>query len=95
VITPAIANLIRENKTFRINSAIQTGKKYGMKLMDDHLWELYCNNTIDKQEMLDHARDPGDLDEKAAKRAGLLAEKKKGKDELLGEEEAEEPILRR
>jgi len=95
VVTPAIANLIRENKTFRINSAIQTGKKYGMQLMDDHLWELFCNNLIDKQEMLDHARDPGDLDTKAAKRAGLLAEKKKGKDELLGEEEAEEPILRR
>jgi len=95
VITPAIANLIRENKTFRINSAIQTGKKYGMQLMDDHLWELFCNNAIDKQEMLDHARDPGDLDSKAAKRAGLLAEKGKGKDELPGEEEAEEPILRR
>jgi twitching motility protein PilT len=95
VVTPAIANLIRENKTFRINSAIQTGKKYGMQLMDDHLWELYCNNVIDKQEMLDHGRDPGDLDEKAAKRAGLLAVKTKGKDELIGEEEAEEPILRR
>jgi twitching motility protein PilT len=93
VVTPAIANLIRENKTFRINSAIQTGKKYGMQLMDDHLWELYCNNLIDKQEMLDHARDPGDLDEKAAKRDGLLVEK--GKGAAPGEEEAEEPILRR
>ena len=93
VVTPAIANLIRENKTFRINSAIQTGKKYGMKLMDDHLWELYCNNVIDKQEMLDHARDPGDLDEKAVKRTGLLAAASKG--EATGEEEAEEPILRR
>ena len=30
VVTPAIANLIRENKTFRINSAIQTGAKHGM-----------------------------------------------------------------
>ena len=35
VVTPGIANLIRENKTFRINSAIQTGAKFGMKLMDD------------------------------------------------------------
>ncbi len=95
VVTPAIANLIRENKTFRINSAIQTGKKYGMQLMDDHLWELYCNNVIDKQEMLDQARDPGDLDEKASKRAGLLTEKTKGKGEGIGEEESEEPILRR
>jgi hypothetical protein len=38
VITPAISNLIRENKTYRIDSAIQTGKKYGMQLLDDHLW---------------------------------------------------------
>ncbi|MCH7814017.1 MAG: type IV pilus twitching motility protein PilT, partial [Planctomycetes bacterium] len=30
VVTPAISNLIRENKTYRIDSAIQTGKKYGM-----------------------------------------------------------------
>jgi len=35
VVTPAIANLIRENKTFRINSAIQTGHKLGMQLLDD------------------------------------------------------------
>src|SRR5882672_603677 len=40
VITPAISNLIRENKTFRIDSMIQTGKKYGMQLLDDHLWDL-------------------------------------------------------
>ena len=37
VVTPAIANLIRENKTFRINSAIQTGAKHGMLLLDDPL----------------------------------------------------------
>jgi twitching motility protein PilT len=40
VVTPAISNLIRENKTFRIDSAIQTGKKFGMQLLDDHLWSL-------------------------------------------------------
>ena len=37
VVTPAISNLIRENKTFRIDSAIQTGRKFGMQLLDDHL----------------------------------------------------------
>jgi twitching motility protein PilT len=67
MVTPAISNLIRENKTYRINSAIQTGKKYGMQLMDDHLWELYKNKLIDKQEMLDHARLPDALEERAAK----------------------------
>ena len=40
VVTPAIANLIRENKTFRINSSIQTGRKYGMQLLDDCLFTL-------------------------------------------------------
>jgi len=69
VVTPAIANLIRENKTYRINSAIQTGKKYGMQLMDDHLWELYANKLIDRDEMVEHARNPDFLREKAVKAA--------------------------
>ena len=41
VVTPAIGNLIRENKTFRINSAIQTGAKHGMQLLDDSLFNLW------------------------------------------------------
>ncbi len=40
VVTSAISNLIRENKTYRIDSSIQTGKKYGMQLLDEHLWNL-------------------------------------------------------
>src|SRR5205814_8520390 len=39
VVTSGIANLIRENKTFRISSAIQTGAKFGMQLMDDALFK--------------------------------------------------------
>ena len=35
VVTPAVANLIREGKTFQIPSAIQTGKKFGMQSLDD------------------------------------------------------------
>ncbi len=35
VVTPAIQNLIRENKTYRIDSSIQTGRKHGMFLLDD------------------------------------------------------------
>src|ERR1700759_4221067 len=37
-VTPGIQNLIRENKSYRIDSDIQTGKKYGMQLLDDNLW---------------------------------------------------------
>ncbi len=38
--TPAIANLIREAKTFQIPSIIQTAKKDGMQLLDQHLLDL-------------------------------------------------------
>ena len=73
VVTPAIANLVRENKTFRIDSAIQTGKKYGMQLLDDHLWQLYEKGHIAADEMLDKARQPGLLQDKLEK-AGKLHE---------------------
>ncbi|HCA38494.1 MAG TPA: type IV pili twitching motility protein PilT [Phycisphaerales bacterium] len=61
VVTPAIANLIRENKTFRIDSAIQTGKKFGMQLLDDHLWSLFERGMISADEMIDKARAPSEL----------------------------------
>jgi twitching motility protein PilT len=41
----AVRNLIRESKTFQIPSMIQTGRKYGMQLLDDAIWEL-CNRGL-------------------------------------------------
>ena len=64
VVTPAIANLIREAKTFRIDSAIQTGKKFGMQLLDDHLWSLYSRGMISAEEMIDKSKSPADLSDK-------------------------------
>jgi len=64
VVTPAIANLIREAKTFRIDSAIQTGKKFGMQLLDDHLWSLYMKGMIHADEMIDLGKNPQDLSDK-------------------------------
>ncbi|MEK6701814.1 MAG: type IV pilus twitching motility protein PilT [Planctomycetota bacterium] len=61
VVTPAIANLIREGKTFRIDSAIQTGKKFGMQLLDDHLWSLYSKGMIGPEEMIDKSKNPAEL----------------------------------
>jgi twitching motility protein PilT len=52
VVTPAIGNLIRENKTFRITSAIQTGHKLGMQLLDDHLFRLWRDGICEKKEVL-------------------------------------------
>ena len=88
VVTPAIANLIRENKTYRIDSSIQTGKKLGMRLLDEHLWELYETGRITLEEMLDKARQPGALQDKAMEKLSRYKGKKKQKAEG-GEEEIE------
>jgi twitching motility protein PilT len=68
VVTPAIANLVRENKTFRIDSAIQTGKKFGMQLLDDHLLDLYNDGKISAEEAVDKARRPAELADRMGKR---------------------------
>lgn len=67
VVTPAIANLIRDNKSFRIDSSIQTGKKFGMQLLDEHLWSLYTSGKIAAEEMIDKAKNPGDLRDRVHK----------------------------
>ncbi|MCH8152540.1 MAG: type IV pilus twitching motility protein PilT [Planctomycetes bacterium] len=72
VVTPAISNLIRENKTFRIDSAIQTGRKFGMQLLDDHLWTLYEKGLISAEEMVDKCKDPGELTEKVHRAGGSV-----------------------
>jgi len=46
IATPAVRNLIREGKTHQIPSQIQTGKKYGMQLLDDAIMELLNNGRI-------------------------------------------------
>ncbi|MCA9208068.1 MAG: Flp pilus assembly complex ATPase component TadA, partial [Planctomycetales bacterium] len=61
VVTPGIANLIRENKTFRINSAIQTGAKFGMQLMDDALFKLWRDEICTVEDVLGKAQRPDDL----------------------------------
>jgi twitching motility protein PilT len=53
----AVRNLIRESKTFQIPSMIQTGKKYGMQLLDDSIWELYNRGWISSDEAYMKAND--------------------------------------
>ena len=61
--TPAIANLIREGKTFQIPSIIQTSKKLGMNTLNDALLELVEKKLID----------PDEAFMKSVEKAGLLA----------------------
>jgi twitching motility protein PilT len=46
ICTPAVRNLIRENKTYQVPSMIQTGKKYGMQLLDDSIMDLVEKRII-------------------------------------------------
>ena len=48
--TPAVANVIREAKTYMLPGIIQTGKKQGMRLMDDALIDLYDRGLISREE---------------------------------------------
>lgn len=57
VSTPAIQNLIREGKTYQIQSSIQTGSKYGMKTMDMDLIKLYKNKFISHEMALTYSVD--------------------------------------
>ncbi len=88
VVTPAISNLIRENKAYRIDSSIQTGKKLGMQLLDDHLWKLYDDGKITMSEMLDKARQPGALQDKAMAKIKSTREK-----QTMDKAKEEGPVL--
>ena len=55
IATPAVRNLIRENKNFQINSVIETGKKFGMQALDDAIMKLVENHIVDPLEAYNNA----------------------------------------
>jgi twitching motility protein PilT len=61
VTTTSIAALIRDNKTYRINSDIQTGAKLGMFTMDTHLMSLYNRGLISAREAFEKAQAPDEM----------------------------------
>ena len=62
ITTPAIQNLIRDNKSYRITSAIQTGHKYGMNLLDEHLMALFKKGICKYEELYDRAQQQDDFE---------------------------------
>ena len=50
VVTPPVANLIREGKTFQIPSTMQTGKSFGMQTLNDALLELVKRGQVEPEE---------------------------------------------
>ncbi len=67
VVDPATANLIRENKLFRITSTMQTGAKKGMQLLDDNLFRLWKEGIIAKEDAILKANRPEDVVERIAR----------------------------
>jgi twitching motility protein PilT len=93
IATPSIQNLIRERKTYRILSDIQTGMKMGMITLDAYLMKLFKEGKISFEDVMIYSHDPeqvklqlaaeGFIDEK-------LASKKYGESIVIEEEEAKE-----
>ncbi|MDB6067207.1 MAG: pilT 4 [Pedosphaera sp.] len=62
--TPSVAALIRDNKTFRLNSDIQTGAKFGMVTLDGFLLEKYMAGMIAREEVITKSQDPITIQQK-------------------------------
>src|SRR5688500_10935124 len=83
-VTPGIQNLIRENKSYRIDSEIQTGKRFGMQLLDDNLWGHFTEGRISAEEAIDKSKNPGFMVDRM-QRAGIMVNKED--DALMAEAE--------
>ena len=59
IATPAVRNLVREGKTHQIASMIQTGRKYGMLLLDDAIMEMLNKGWISADEAYAKSNDKG------------------------------------
>ena len=70
VMTPGIENHIRKNETFKIPSAIQTGRNRGMILLDDHLMDLFEAGTIDQNQVLLKCQNPKAMRERLGLEVG-------------------------
>lgn len=62
VATPAVRNLIRENKTYQISSMIQTGARAKMQTLDQSLANLVERSLVSLEEARSRAKDPGEFD---------------------------------
>ncbi|NCD33484.1 MAG: type IV pilus twitching motility protein PilT [Spartobacteria bacterium] len=61
VATASIRALIRDRKTYRITSDIQTGGRWGMTTLDDSLFQLYQAGIIRYEDMISKAQDEEEL----------------------------------
>ncbi len=77
--TPSIAALIRDNKTFRIQSDIQTGAKWGMVTLDSSLVDKYQQGMIAREEVITKSQDPTTMQAKLQELEMAQAQAAQGK----------------
>jgi twitching motility protein PilT len=70
--TPAVANVIRESRTYMLPGIIQTGRKQGMRLMDDSLSALYDQGIISAEEACAHAEQKQVMGMRVGKKAQAI-----------------------
>src|SRR5437764_14718908 len=91
VTTAAVANLVRENKVYRIDSSIQTGRKHGMFLLDESLFRLWKEDLCDKEEVLLKSSKPNELAAKIAQaERGMMDDEDEEGDEDEDEEDEDD-----
>ena len=95
IVTPAIANLIRENKTYRITSDIQTGKKHGMRLMDDSLFDLWKGGLIEKDDAIRKSIKPNEVRQRIEQAEEGLGDTDDDEEDEDWEEEETRPRTKR
>ena len=86
-VTPAVSNLIRENKTYRISSTIQTGKKHGMIGLDESLFNLWRDGSVLEQDVIEKAHKAKELQEKITQAKQGIFTEDEDEDVFEGEEE--------
>ena len=74
IVTPAVSNLIREAKTFQIQSMMQVGKAVGMVTLNDALMDLVAKKLVAPEEAYAKAIDKAGIDMQL-KRIGFDAQK--------------------
>ncbi len=68
--TPAVANMIRERKTFQLPSVMQTSRNIGMQRMDDSLFDLFSAGKIGPENALRYSQDPKGMELRLRPKAG-------------------------
>ena len=62
LVTPAVRNLIRENRAFEVPNVIETNRSLGMKLLDNAIAELYFNGMISREDAIAQSAYPEKLE---------------------------------